>query len=118
MSQRGSTWRQLEASMDLKIIEKPLFFPRFFRCFEEIRGILQERLGEAFGNALGDLRDALGGLGGTLGTPWGRPWGRLGEPSGRTLQKPWRNLLQRPPRRATRLREAEDPPRLQLRITY
>ena len=88
MSQRGSTWRQLEASMDLKIIEKPLFVPEFFRCFEEIRGILQERLGEAFGNALGDLRDALGGLGGTLGTPWGD----LGDALGNLLGEPWKNL--------------------------
>jgi len=67
----------------------------FFRCFEEIRGILQERLGEAFGNALGDLREALespwGHIGETLGTPWETFWENLGktleEPAGKTSQK-------------------------------
>ena len=100
MSQQGPTWDQLEANTNLKIIEKPLFFPGFFH-------ILRNSL-EAFGIALGDslgmpwgapgdaseslgrpgerLGDALGGLGGPwerLARPWerlGGPWERLGRP--------------------------------------
>ena len=39
-SQRGLTWGQLEANMDLKILEKPLFFLFFFQYFKEILGSL------------------------------------------------------------------------------
>ena len=58
--------------MDLKIIEKTLFFLGFFN-------ILREAF-EALGNALGD---SLGRPGVTLGTPWeafGEPWEALGAP--------------------------------------
>ena len=57
MSQRGPTCGQFEASMDLKIIEKPLFFLGFFSTFQ--------------GNPWK-----------ALGTRWGTHWERLGEPLG------------------------------------
>ena len=74
------------------------------------------------GNALGDCWDALGDqpgawerLGAPPGKPWdaladqleawerfgepaGKPWGRLGGPFWKTWEKPWKNLLERPPR--------------------
>ena len=93
MSQRGPTWGQLQANMDLKIIEKTLFFFSFFN-------ILREAL-EASGNA---LEDSLGGPGVTLGTPWGalgKPWEALGAPwealgtPWEALGTPWKTLLGR-----------------------
>ena len=87
-----------------------MFFPRFFRCFEESLGILWERLGRLFGNALGRLwgflgrpwgvfGEALGGLGNALGAPWGG----LGYALGRTSlderfslgETPWKTSLPR-----------------------
>ena len=53
------------------------------------------------GHALEGLRDALGGLGHALGERLGRrrlgrPWGHLGGSFWRTLEKPWKNLLEEP----------------------
>ena len=83
-SQRGLTWGQLEANMDLKIIEKQLFSVGFVN-------ILRNSV-EASGNALED----------PLGTPWeafgaprgrlGKPWDRLGKPWGPLVEPPWKNL--------------------------
>ena len=77
---------------------------------------------ERLGGLLGSLRDALGDqpgawerLGAPPGKPWdaladqpgawerlgepaGKPWGRLGGPSWKTWEKPWKNFLERPPR--------------------
>ena len=97
MNQRRSTWSQLETNMDLKIMQKPLFFLGFFN-------ILRKSL-EAFGNALGvplgmpwgafrdaweSLGDALGGLGGAeggLGEASGWPF--WGFPRGNLLGRPF-----------------------------
>ena len=78
----------------------------------------RERLGGllgSLGNALGDQLGAWERLGAPPGKPWdaladqpgawerlgepaGKPWGRLGGPSWKTWEKPWKNLLERPPR--------------------
>ena len=90
MSQRGPTRGQLEANMDLKIIEKPLFFLGFSNTSRQSMEALANALGDPFGTpwaplgdargALGDawgsLGDALGGLGdvlGDLGDAWPGP---------------------------------------------
>ena len=66
MSRRGPTWGQLQAIMDEKIIEKPLFFLGFFDTSKKSL--------EALGDALGDFLESLGGALGTPGEPLGMPW--------------------------------------------
>ena len=95
MRQRGPTWGQVQANIELKIIEKNDVFPRFFQYFKVSLGSLRERLGGLFGmpwgdlgDALGSLGEALGGLGGALGG-LGNALGGLGD----ALEDPsWRNL--------------------------
>ena len=84
--------------MDLKIIEKPLFFLGFFdvlkKSVESFRNALGKPLGTPWGT-FGTPWEALGApwghLGETLGTPWGTFWENLGktleEPAGKTSQK-------------------------------
>ena len=77
MSQHGPTWGQLKANMDLKIIEKPLFFLGFFDILRKSLKALGNALGDSLGMPWGGLGyaweglgDALGGLGGAFGAPW------------------------------------------------
>ena len=91
MSQRRPTWVQFGASPDLKIIEKPLFFPGFSSIFKQPLKSFGTALGHslgtpwgAFGDAWGALGVALGSFGAALGG-LGEPWGRLGGPSWRSL---------------------------------
>ena len=102
MSQRGSTLRQVKANMDLKIIEKPLFFLGFFNTLRKSLEALGNALGDplgapwgaredawgGLGDALGGLGDALGGLGGALGSLGAA----LGDPLEDLLGGPWKNL--------------------------
>ena len=95
--------------MDLKIIEKPLVFLRFFNILRKSSEALGNALGDplgtprgALGDAWGGLGDALGGLGDaledlgdTLGSLRDALGDALGEPSwktflGRPLGAPWR----------------------------
>ena len=84
--------------MDLKIIEKPLFFLCFFNISRKSLEALGNALGDAWGSlgdAWGSLGDALGSLGdamkslgdalGGLGYAWGNPSGRN---LGKTLEEP------------------------------
>ena len=112
MSQPGPTWGQPKPIMDEKIIEKPLFFLSFF----DISRISLETLGSAvgdplgtpwgaLGNAWGALGDAWGSLGdalGSLGDALGGLGDALGDPSWRTLGKPGKNHLERPPQNPRR----------------
>ena len=106
MSQRRPTWVQFGASPDLKIIEKPLFFPGFSSIFKQPLKSFGTALGHSLGTpwgafgdawgalgvALGSFGAALGGLGETLGTPWGsfleEPWVFLGRTSWKDLPEP------------------------------
>ena len=65
MNQRRSTWSQLETNMDLKIMQKPLFFLGFFNILRKS----VEVSGNAMEVPLECLGGALGTPGGTLGTP-------------------------------------------------
>ena len=122
MSQRGSTWGQLETNMNIKIIEKPLIFLGFFdslrKSLEVVGNALGEPLGtpwgapgyawEGLGGVLGGLGGAWGGLGAALGGrgdalgSYGEPWEGRGDASGallgRALEKSMKNHLERPPR--------------------
>ena len=112
MKQRRPTWGQLEARTDVKIIEKPMFFPGFSnnlkKSFKSFGNVFGDPLGTpwgAFGDAwgglgaaLGSLGDALGGLGNALGdlswkTCLGRPW--------ESLERPPRSHVQRENREAS-----------------
>ena len=74
---------QLEANMDLKLIEKPLFFLCFFNILRKSSEAIGHALGDSLGTPWGVLGDAWGSLGktlggfrdalGALGTPWGVP---------------------------------------------
>ena len=108
----GPTWGQLDANVDLKIIEKPLFFLGFF--------IILKKFLEAFGNAFGDplgtpwggLGDALGGFGDALGGPWDDRVGLLGGPGaalGALLGKTSLEDLLEGPTRDVRTWEARGP---------
>ena len=95
MNQRRSTWSQLESNMDLKIMQKPLFFLGFFNILRksvEVFGNAMEvplgmpwrgledawgRLGDAWGR----LGDALGGAGGAMGDAMEGHRRRQGGPS-------------------------------------
>jgi len=92
--------------MDLKIIEKPLFFLGFFdilrKTLEALRNALGDSLGTPWdalgdawgglGDALGGLRDALGGLRDASGGFGDAP----GDPSWKTLENPGKNLREEP----------------------
>ena len=95
MNQRRSTWSQLETNMDLKIMQKPLFFLGFFNILRkpvEVFGNAMEiplgmpwrGLEDAWGR-LGDawerLGDALGGAGGAMGDAMEGHRRRQGRPS-------------------------------------
>ena len=58
MSQRGPTWGQLEANMELTIIEKPLFFLGFFNISRKSWGPCGNAWGGPLGTPRGDLGDA------------------------------------------------------------
>ena len=110
MSQRRPIRAQFESNINLKIVEKPLFFLGFFnisRKFVETcgnaLGSVREGLGSALGTpwrAFGEAGDALGGPSGRPGTPWkvlGTPKrALLGEPSWETLGNALESLSGRP----------------------
>ena len=83
--------------MDVKIIEKPLFFLGFFNLFKKALGSPWEHLGEPLGMPWEAPGDALGGLGDALEC-LGDALGGLGDALGRGPS--WENLLGRPPWKA------------------
>ena len=89
--------------MDVKIIEKPLFFLGFFNLFKKALGSPWEYLGEPLGMPWEAPGDALGGLGDALEC-LGDALGGLGDTQeglGDALGGPsWENLLERPPWKA------------------
>ena len=77
--------------MDVKIIEKPLFFLGFFNISRKSLEVIGNALGQPLGTPWGALGDALGTPWEALGTPWealGTPWKALGDFLGKTLEEP------------------------------
>jgi hypothetical protein len=78
--------------MDVKIIEKPLFFIGFFNISRKSLEVIGNALGQPLGTPWGALGDALGTPWEALGTPWealGTPWKVLGMLWEVLLGEPW-----------------------------
>ena len=86
---------QLRVNMYLGKPEKLVFRLDGSTIFTKLYVSPWTRFGRPW-RGLGRSRHALGGR---LGRPWGRLgrlWGHLGGPSWRTMEKPWKNLLEEP----------------------
>ena len=74
--------------MDLKIIEKPKFFPGFSNIFKKSLESFGKALGDSLGTPWGAFGDAWGGFGAALGS-FGAALGGLGDALGALLGGPW-----------------------------